>query len=105
MEPGGPEMVFLNLMEPRNQFHVIDSAGLCSLAARYDNPIPAQFLAPIDCLKIPALYSGRTKYSAFVSKLNKLSEEYLSPQKTQKAAFFFSSKDLRQEIDLKSEPK
>jgi hypothetical protein len=34
------------------------------------------------------LYSGRTKYSAFVSKLNKLSEEYMSPQKTQKAAVF-----------------
>ncbi len=25
-----------------------------------------------------SMYSGRTKYSAFVSKLNKLSEEYLS---------------------------
>jgi hypothetical protein len=33
-------------------------------------------------------YSGRTKYSAFVSKLIKLSEKYLSLQKTQKAAFF-----------------
>ncbi len=39
-------------------------------------------------------YSGRTKYSAFVSKLNKLSEEYLSPQKTQKAAGFFIGKIL-----------
>jgi hypothetical protein len=39
-------------------------------------------------------YSGRTKYSAFVSKLNKLSEEYLSPQKTQKAAVFFIQKIL-----------
>ncbi len=28
---------------------------MCSLAARYDNPIPTRFLAPIDCLKIPAL--------------------------------------------------
>jgi hypothetical protein len=26
----------------------------CSLAGRYDNPIPSRFLAPIDCLKIPA---------------------------------------------------
>jgi hypothetical protein len=26
-----------------------------SLAGRYDNPIPTRFLAPIDCLKIPAL--------------------------------------------------
>ncbi len=39
-------------------------------------------------------YSGRTKYSAFVLKLNKLSEEYLSPQKTQKAAVFFIRKIL-----------
>jgi hypothetical protein len=39
-------------------------------------------------------YSGRTKYSAFVSKLNKLAEEYLSPQKTQKAAVFFIRKIL-----------
>ena len=47
-------------------------------------------------------YSGRTKYSAFLSKLNKLSEEYLSPQKTQKAAVFLYWKDLGQETDLKS---
>jgi hypothetical protein len=32
----------------------IDSS-LCSLAGRYDNPIPTHFLAPIDCSKIPAL--------------------------------------------------
>jgi hypothetical protein len=30
---------------------------LCSLTGRYDNPIPTRFLAPIDCLKIPALES------------------------------------------------
>jgi hypothetical protein len=35
---------------PRNEFR-----HLCSLAGRYDNPIPTRFLAPIDCLKIPAL--------------------------------------------------
>ncbi len=29
--------------------------SLCSLAGRYDNPIPPRFLAPIDSLKIPAL--------------------------------------------------
>jgi hypothetical protein len=33
----------------------MNSASLCSLAGRYDNPIPTRFLAPIDCLKIPAL--------------------------------------------------
>jgi hypothetical protein len=32
-----------------------DSASQCSLAGRYDTPIPTPFLAPIDCLKIPAL--------------------------------------------------
>jgi hypothetical protein len=48
------------------------------------------------------VYSGRTKYSAFVSKLSKLSEEYLSPQKTQKAPVFFYSKNLGQENELKS---
>jgi hypothetical protein len=31
------------------------SARMCSLAGRYDNPIPTRFLAPNDCLKIPAL--------------------------------------------------
>jgi hypothetical protein len=43
-------------MEPRNRFQGINSASLCSLAGRYDNPIPTRFLAPIDCLKIPAQY-------------------------------------------------
>jgi hypothetical protein len=42
-----------------------------------------------------------TVYSAFVSKLSKLSGEYLCPQKTQKAAFFFYTKDLRLESELK----
>jgi hypothetical protein len=32
----------------------MNSASICSLAGRYDNPIPTLFLAPIDCLKIPA---------------------------------------------------
>jgi hypothetical protein len=41
-------------MEPRNRFQGMNSASLCSLAGRYDNPIPPRFLAPIDCLKIPA---------------------------------------------------
>ncbi len=49
--------VFLNFMEPRNRFQM-QSASLCSLAGRYDNPIPNRFLAPIDCLKIPALNTG-----------------------------------------------
>ncbi len=37
-------------MEPRNQFNGMNSASLCSLAGRYDNPIPPRFPAPIDSL-------------------------------------------------------
>ncbi len=47
------------------------------------------------------IYSGRTKYSPCVSKLRKLLKEYLSPQKTQKAAVFFYSKELGLENYLK----
>jgi hypothetical protein len=42
-------------MGPRNRFQGMNSASLCSLAGRYDNPIPTRFLAPIECLEIPAL--------------------------------------------------
>ncbi len=45
-------------MEPRNRIQGMNFASLCSLAGRYDNPIPTRFLAPIDCLKIPPL-AGR----------------------------------------------
>jgi hypothetical protein len=51
-----PEPEFFNfLKEPKNLFQGTNSARLCSLAGRYDNPIPTRFLAPIDCLKIPEL--------------------------------------------------
>ncbi len=46
------ELVFLNLYGNRCQG--INSASLCSLAGRYDNPIPTRCPAPIDFLKIPA---------------------------------------------------
>ncbi len=46
---------FLTCMGPRNRFQGMNSASLCSLAGRYDNPLPPRFLAPIDSLKIPAL--------------------------------------------------
>ncbi len=52
---------FYMFMGPRNWFQGINSASLCSLAGRYDKPIPPWFLAPIDFLKIPALF-----YSFFV---------------------------------------
>ncbi len=34
----------------------MNSASLCSLAGRYNNPIPPRCLAPIDFLKIPAQF-------------------------------------------------
>jgi hypothetical protein len=37
----------------------MNSASLCSLAGRYNNPIPTPCLAPIDFLKIPAQYVCR----------------------------------------------
>ncbi len=54
---------FLTFKEPKNRFQWTISARLytCSLASRYDNPIPVRFLAPIDCSKIPAL--GPRSYS------------------------------------------
>jgi hypothetical protein len=41
-------------MGPRSRFQGMNSASQCSLAGRYDNPLPPRFLAPIDSLKIPA---------------------------------------------------
>jgi hypothetical protein len=49
---------FLNVKEHKNRFRGTNSARLCSLAGRYDNPIPTQFLAPKDYLKIPAQEKG-----------------------------------------------
>ncbi len=40
----------------------------CSLAGRYDNPNPTQFLVPIVCLKIPALYASVSLWSGSVNK-------------------------------------
>jgi hypothetical protein len=51
-------------MEPRNRFQGMNSASLCSLAGRYDNPIPPRLLAPIDCLKIPAPVQLRLDWQA-----------------------------------------
>ncbi len=47
------DCIFTFLRSPR-----IDSAILCSMAGRYDNPNPIRFLAPIDCYKILALRFG-----------------------------------------------
>ncbi len=61
MAPPPPPLspYFQTFMEPRNRFQGMNSASLCSLVGRYDNPIPPRFLAPIDSLKIPALCARR----------------------------------------------
>ncbi len=46
---------FWTLMEPRNRFQGRNSVNLCCLAGWYENPIPPQFLAHIDSVKVPAL--------------------------------------------------
>ena len=45
----GTESELLNFKESKNRFQGTNSDRL------YDNPILTWFLAPIDCLKIPAL--------------------------------------------------
>jgi hypothetical protein len=49
--------IFYTFTGPKNRFLRTNSDRLCSLAGRYDNPIPTRFLTPIDCLKILALCS------------------------------------------------
>jgi hypothetical protein len=46
---------FKTFKEPNNWFQGTNSGMLCSMAGRYDNPIPTRLLTLIDCLKIPAL--------------------------------------------------
>jgi hypothetical protein len=45
--------------EPKNRFQGINSASICSLAGRYDNPIPTWFPAPIDCSITDGSKGGR----------------------------------------------
>ncbi len=51
---GNQSLNFKTFKEPKNRFQETNSARLFRLAGRCDNPIPTRFLAPIDCLKIPA---------------------------------------------------
>jgi hypothetical protein len=44
------EQVFLPIMEARNRFQGIDSASLCSLAGRYENPIPTRYVQIVHSL-------------------------------------------------------
>jgi hypothetical protein len=58
------EAVILNFYGAQKLIQGIDSASLCSLAGRYENPIPTWFLAPLDCSKIPAQpYRRRNNWS------------------------------------------
>ncbi len=52
----------------------MNSASPCSLAGRYDNPIPPRFLAHIDFLKIPA-QPCVCHYTSSVSSIKKITEE------------------------------
>ncbi len=52
----------------------IDSASLCSLTGRYDNPILTRFLAHIDCLKIPAQILSRSTF--LFPNFNQLIQEH-----------------------------
>jgi hypothetical protein len=51
------EPVFLNVYGAQESIPIYEfrQPTVCSLAGRYDNPIPTRCLTPIDCLKIPAL--------------------------------------------------
>ncbi len=57
-----------------------DSASLCSLAGRYDNPIPTRCLAPIDCLKIPELDSLPGQEGTHWSLYTFITHKILSPR-------------------------
>ncbi len=50
--------IFYLIRSPRIDSKEPISARLCSLAERYDNPIPTRFLVPIDCLIIPTQAGG-----------------------------------------------
>jgi hypothetical protein len=72
--------------EPRNLFQGINAASLCSLAGRYDNPIPSQFLAPIEYLKIPlqvkSLYLSNNylERKAYLRSSCSTKERYAEPE-------------------------
>jgi hypothetical protein len=63
---------FKTFKEPMNRFQGISSASLYSLVGRYDNPILTRFLAPIECLKIPALGFQQTSLHQLSFKNNRL---------------------------------
>jgi hypothetical protein len=74
------EPVLLYVYGPRNWFQGMNSASLCSLAGQYENPIPPWFLAPIDFLKISALYA--VCKSLWLSFLHMINTAHPKPTKT-----------------------
>jgi hypothetical protein len=61
-----PEPVFLNVYGAQESILRNESASLCSLAGRYNNPIHTRYLAPIECLKFQlreSIYLSLTLYS------------------------------------------
>ncbi len=54
----------MTFKEAKNRFQGTNSARLCCLAGRYDNPIPTQFLAHMDSLKIPAQFGASCLWHA-----------------------------------------
>jgi hypothetical protein len=68
-------------MKLRNRFQGLNSASLCSLAARYDNPLLPR-LAPIDSLKFQLRKEeGREGYHLnYTAKLGPIGSEYITHQ-------------------------
>jgi hypothetical protein len=57
------------LRSPKNRFQEINSASICSLGGPVRQPYSYSVLAPIDCLKIPALdnsFTGIFKINTYV---------------------------------------
>jgi hypothetical protein len=75
-----------------------------SLAGRYDNAIPSRFLAPIDCLKIPAQVGGsqvqlRTALLFSLFLLN-ISQKGLNATSTKDFTFFIEMSIMKVGIKL-----
>jgi hypothetical protein len=67
---------FYTFKEPRKGFQGIYSVSLCILAGQSDNPIHTQFLASIDCSKIPALVPVQFQESIFPITRSKIPPQY-----------------------------
>ncbi len=85
--------IFKLLRRPRSDSKGPIFGRLCSLAGRYDNPIPTRLLAPVDCLKIPAQFGASclltcqspNNWSAFGGKGNTLKKRQRQNKKPNQA--------------------